>query len=247
VRQAIRTRHDSLRTEETYVQWIRRVILLHNKCHPKDMGAAEVAQFLSDLAVNHPVVASTQNQALSAILFLYQAVLKADIGWLDEVVRAKQPKKTAGCLDPGRGQSRVERPIRHNLDHGELLYGSGLRLMACLRVRVKDVDFSDNQVLVRDGKGAKDRVTMLPLNVNAPLQRHVQDVTQLHARDLPEGFGAVYVPYALEHKDPQANREWAWQDIFPAAKRSMDPRSGTEADGGDRAGAWLGGSSGHPW
>jgi integron integrase len=228
VRYAIRTKHYSIRTEEAYVQWIRRFILFHNKRHPKDMGAKEVSQFLSDLAVTRQVAASTQNQALSAILFLYQEVLRQEIGWVDEVVRAKKPRKLPVVL------TREEvKAVLHGLSGtawlmASLLYGSGLRLMECLRLRVKDVDFAYNQIVVRDGKGEKDRVTVLPLNVKVPLQRHLQDVEKLHARDLEGGFGRVYMPYALERKYVNANREWAWQYIFPAATRSIDPRSGIE-------------------
>ena len=176
VRYAIRTKHYSIRTEEAYVQWIRRFILFHNIRHPKDMGAKEVGQFLSDLAVTRQVAASTQNQALSAILFLYQEVLRQEIGWLDEVVRAKKPRKLPVVLT----QEEVK-AVLHGLSGtawlmASLLYGSGLRLMECLRLRVKDVDFTYNQIVVRDGKGDKDRVTVLPLNVKVPLQRHLQDV-----------------------------------------------------------------------
>jgi integron integrase len=228
VRYAIRTKHYSIRTEEAYVQWIRRFILFHNKRHPKDMGAEEVGQFLSDLAVTRHVAASTQNQALSAILFLYQEVLRQEIGWLDQVVRAKKPRKLPVVLTQDEVKS-----VWHGLSGtawlmASLLYGSGLRLMECLRLRVKDVDFAYNQISVRDGKGDKDRVTVLPLNVKVPLQRHLQNVARLHARDLEEGFGRVYMPYALERKYSNANREWAWQYIFPAATRSIDPRSGIE-------------------
>jgi integron integrase len=223
VRYAIRAKHYSLRTEEAYVQWIRRFILFHNKRHPRDMGAEEVRQFLSDLAVNHHVAASTQNQALSAILFLYQHVLRQGIGWINDVVRAKKPKKLPVVL------TQEEVKIVFNSLSGSawlmatLLYGSGLRLMECIRLRVKDVDFAYNHIVVRDGKGDKDRVTMLPLNVKAPLEHHLQDVKRLHDQDLAEGFGRVYLPYALERKYPNANQEWAWQYVFPAASRFARP------------------------
>ena len=228
VRYAIRAKHYSLRTEEAYVQWIRRFILFHNKRHPKDMGVEEVRQFLSDLAVHHHVAASTQNQALSAILFLYQHVLRQEIGWINDVVRAKKPKKLPVVFT----QEEV-RMVFNSLSGSAwlmatLLYGSGLRLMECIRLRVKDVDFAYNHLVVRDGKGDKDRVTMLPLNVKAPLERHLQDVKQLHDQDLAEGFGRVYLPYALERKYPNANQEWAWQYVFPAASRSLDPRTGIQ-------------------
>jgi integron integrase len=198
LRYAICTKHYSIRTEEAYVQSIRRFILFHNKRHPKDMGAEEVHRFLSDLAVTRHVAAATLNQALSAIVFLYQEALRQEIGWLDEVVRAKKPRKLPVVLTRDEVKS-----VLHGLSGtvslmASLLYGSGLRLMECLRLPVKDVDFAYDQILVRDGKGGKDRVTVLPLNVKVPLQRHLQDVARLHAWDLKEGFGRVYMPYALE-------------------------------------------------
>jgi len=226
VREVIRTRHYSLRTEGTYLGWIRRFILFHGKRHPREMGRQEVQQFLSHLAVEGHVAASTQSQALSAILFLYQQVLKQDIGWLDEVVRAKQPHRVPVVLT----QDEVAAVLRHlsgtTWIMATLLYGSGLRLMECLRLRVKDVDFFYNQIVVRDGKGRRDRVTMLPQNIKMPLQRHLQDVHQLHAQDLQAGAGHVYLPYALERKYPNANHEWVWQYVFPAAQPSRDPRTG---------------------
>ena len=222
----IRARHYSLRTEETYVGWIKRFILFHGKRHPRDMGVQEVQQFLSHLAVEGHVAASTQSQALSAILFLYQQVLKQDIGWLDDVVRAKQPHRVPVVLT----QDEVTAVLRHlsgtTWIMATLLYGAGLRLLECLRLRVKDVDFTYNQIVVRDGKGRKDRVTMLPQKVKAPLQRHLHDVQQLHAQDVQAGAGHVYLPYALERKYPNASREWVWQYVFPAAQPSRDPRTG---------------------
>jgi integron integrase len=228
VRQTIRTRHYSIRTEEAYVQWIKRFILFHDKRHPREMGVKEVEQFLSDLAVNRHVAASTQNQALSAILFLYQEVLKQEIGWLDDVVRAKKPKRLPVILSREEVKAVLSSLSGAKRIMAHLLYGSGLRLMECLRLRVKDVDFSYNHIVVREGEGDKDRVTMLPLNVKSPLRQHLQDVKRLHEGDLQEGFGSTYLPYALERKYPHANRQWAWQYVFPAAKRSMDPRTGVE-------------------
>jgi len=174
------------------------------------------------------VTASTQSQALSAILFLYQHVLKQDIGWLDGVVRAKKAKKLPVVLSRKEVKAVLALLSGHKWLMANLLYGSGLRLMECIRLRVKDVDFSYNHILVRDGKGDKDRVTMLPLNVKNPLHGHLQEVKQLHERDLTEGFGSTYLPYSLERKYPRANREWGWQYVFPAAKRSIDPRSGAQ-------------------
>jgi integron integrase len=226
VREAIRARHYSLRTEETYLSWMKRFILFHDKRHPRDMGRQEVQQFLSHLAVEGHVAASTQSQALSAIVFLYRQVLKQDIGWLDEVVRAKQPHRVPVVLT----QDEVAAVLRHlsgtTWIMATLLYGAGLRLMECLRLRVKDVDFVYNQIVVRDGKGHKDRVTMLPQNAKTPLQRHLHDVRTLHVQDLRTGAGHVYLPYALERKYPNASHEWVWQYVFPAAQPSRDPRTG---------------------
>jgi integron integrase len=226
VREAIRVRHYSLRTEQTYVGWIKRFILFHGKRHPRDMGVQEVQQFLSHLAVAGHVAASTQSQALSAVLFLYQQVLKQDIGWLDDVVRAKKPHRVPVVLT----QDEVKAVLAHlsgtTWIMATLLYGAGLRLLECLRLRVKDVDFTYNQIVVRDGKGRKDRVTMLPQQVKAPLQRHIHDVQQLHAQDVQAGAGHVYLPYALERKYPNASREWIWQYVFPATRPSRDPRTG---------------------
>ena len=224
--EAIRVRHYSLRTEETYRRWIKRFILFHDKRHPREMGVQEVQQFLSHLAVEGRVAASTQSQALSAILFLYQQVLKQDIGRIDEVVRAQQPHRVPVVLT----RDEVTAVLRHLSGTtwlmATLLYGAGLRLMECIRLRVKDVDFHYDQIVVRDGKGHKDRVTMLPQNVKASLQQHLRDVHKLHAQDLQTGAGHVYLPYALERKYPNANREWVWQYVFPAAQPSRDPRTG---------------------
>jgi integron integrase len=228
VREVIRTRHYSLRTEDTYVQWIKRFILFHDKRHPQTMGAMEVQQFLTDLAVTQHVAASTQNQALSALLFLYKEVLHQEIAWLDDVIRAKKPKKLPVVLT----RDEVKRLLQH-LEApawlmASLLYGAGLRLLECLRLRVKDVDFAMHQLTVREGKGAHDRVTMLPDSVYEPLLQHLHTVKQLHAVDLEEGYGSVYLPYALERKYPDASHDWIWQYVFPAAKRSLDLRSGIE-------------------
>src|SRR5215510_3744705 len=226
VREVIRTRHYSLRTEGTYLGWIRRFILFHGKRHPREMGRQEVQQFLSHLAVTGHVAASTQSQALSAIMFLYQQVLKQDIGWLDEVVRAKQPHRIPVVLTQDEVAAVLRRLSGTTWIMATLLYGSGLRLMECIRLRVKDVDFFYNQIVVRDGKGRRDRVTMLPQNIKMPIQRHLQDVHQLHAQDLQAGAGHVYLPYALERKYPNASHEWVWQYVFPAAQPSRDPRTG---------------------
>ena len=226
VRDAIRARHYSYRTEEAYVGWIKRLIFFHGKRHPAEMAKAEIEQFLTALAVKRRVAASTQNQALAAILFLYKDVLGRDPGWLDDVVRAKRPQRLPVVLT----RQEVERLLAA-LDGvpwimAMLLYGSGLRLMECLRLRVKDIDFTKNEILVREGKGNKDRVTMLPAGVKDPLLRHLDRVRRLHERDLAVGFGRVQLPDALARKYPNANREWGWQWVFPAAKICTDPRFG---------------------
>jgi len=224
--EAIRARHYSLRTEETYLRWIKRFILFHGKRHPREMGGPEVQQFLSHLAVEGHVAASTQSQALSAIVFLYQQVLKQHIGSIDDVVRAKQPHRVPVVLT----QDEVAAVLRHLSGTpwimATLLYGAGLRLLECLRLRVKDVDFTSNHIVVRDGKGHKDRVTMLPQQVKAPFQEHLRDVKKLHEQDVQAGAGHVSLPYALERKYPNASCEWVWQYVFPAAQPSRDPRTG---------------------
>jgi integron integrase len=226
VRDAIRLRHYSIRTEQIYIDWIKRFILFHNKRHPADMAEPEVRTFLSHLARVGNVAASTQNQALSALLFLYKQVLKQEIGWLGEVERAKRPPKLPVVL------SRTEvREIFSHLTGTEklmagLLYGSGLRLMECLRLRVKDIDFAYAQVTVRHGKGGKDRVSMLPVNLATPLQKHLARMKMQHDQDLIDGFGSVHLPFALARKFPNAEREWIWQYVFPSARLSVDPRSG---------------------
>ena len=224
--EAIRVRHYSLRTEETYLRWIKRFILFHGKRHPREMGGPEVQQFLSHLAVEGHVAASTQSQALSAIVFLYQQVLKQNLGSIDDVVRAKQPHRVPVVLTQGEVGAVLGHLSGTSWIMATLLYGAGLRLMECLRLRVKDVDFTYNQIVVRDGKGHKDRVTMLPQQVKVPIQRHLDDVKKLHEQDLQAGAGHVYLPYALERKYPSASREWAWQYVFPAAHPSRDPRTG---------------------
>jgi integron integrase len=184
--------------------------------------------FLTDLAVTRQVAASTQNQALSALLFLYKAVLQQDIGWIEDVVRAKKPKRLPVVLTREEVKSVLQHLSGPTWLMAGLLYGSGLRLMECLRLRIKDIDFAYHQITVRDGKGAKDRVTMLPHNVKDPLRQHLQNIKQFHDRDLKAGFGNVYLPYALERKYPHASRDWVWQYVFPAAKCSRDPRTGIE-------------------
>lgn len=226
VRDQCRSLHYSIRTEEAYLKWIREFIVFHRKRHPALMGATEISRFLSHLARERNVAASTQNQALSALLFLYRQVLNEPIEWVDNVERAKKPQRLPVVF------RREE--VRTLLSHlrGEmwlmasLLYGSGLRLMECLRLRVKDVDFPRLQITVREGKGNKDRVTVLPSSLSEPLQKHLVRVKAMHEADLREGFGRVYLPFALARKYPNAEKEWGWQYVFPASKRSVDPRTG---------------------
>jgi integron integrase len=225
VRDVIRRKHYSFRTEQTYVDWIRRFILFHGKKHPSEMAEAEVTQFLTYLAREGKVAASTQNQALSALLFLYKDVLKQEIGWLDQVERVKRPARLPVVLT----RDEVHKIFiylhgTHRLMAG-LLYGSGLRLMECVRLRVKDVDFGYAHIIVRDGKGGKDRVTMLPVNLAQALERHLQKVKVQHEEDVEAGLGSVYLPMALEKKYPNAEKEWIWQYIFPSPRISVDPRS----------------------
>ncbi len=226
VRDQIRLKHYSIRTERVYCEWVKRFIRFHNYRHPEEMGAAEVEAFLSDLAVRRTVSASTQNQALAALLFLYKQVLKLDLPWLGEVVRAKKPQRLPVVLTIAEVQ-RVLMQLQGELWLAtSLLYGSGMRLMEVLRLRVKDVDFARNEIVVRDGKGMKDRITLLPQRLVTPLKQHLQVVRAVHQQELAAGRGDVYLPEALARKYPKAPIEWAWQYVFPATGMSVDPRSG---------------------
>ena len=226
VRDVMRLKHYSLRTERSYCDWIERFIRFHAMRHPQEMGEAEVSAFLTHLAREGQVAASTQNQALSAILFLYQQVLKQEIGWLDNVERASRPARLPVVLTPDEVKRILNRLHGTARLMAELLYGSGLRLMECVRLRVKDVDFAYAKIVVRDGKGAKDRVTMLPVTLAAALGRHLLKVKAQHEQDLEDGFGEVYLPGALNRKYPKAGREWTWQFVFPSTRIATDPRSG---------------------
>jgi integron integrase len=226
VREAIRARHYSRRTEEAYVAWIRRYIVFHGKRHPAEMGAPEVTKFLTSLAVDGHVAASTQNQALSALLFLYKDVLEVDLPWLDGVVRAKRPARLPVVLTRDEVRAVLER-----LDDAPhlmacLLYGPGLRVLECCRLRVQDVDFATNQIVVRGGTGDKDRVTMLPAMAKLGLARHLEDVRAQHEDDLAMGAGWVELPTALLRKYPNAGREWVWQWVFPATRLYRDRLTG---------------------
>ena len=228
VREVIRLRHYSIRTEQAYLQWISRFILFHHKRHPRDMGASEVTAFLSDLAVRRNVAASTQNQALHAILFLYRSVLQIKLPWLDEIQRAKKPQHLPVVFTREEVRALLAQMQGTLWLMAMLTYGCGFRLLECLRLRVKDLDFQYRQILVRDAKGQKDRVTVLPGSLIEPLRTHLSRVRSLHEADLRDGFGRVHLPHALASKYPNADREWAWQYVFPSSRRSIDPRSGIE-------------------
>lgn len=228
VRELIRIRHYSIRTEQAYLQWIRRYITFHGRRHPSELGAHELTAFLSDLAVRGNVAASTQNQALNAILFLYRDVLKIKLPWLEGVQRAKRSQHLPAVLT----QDEIKRLLAQLEGSvwlmASITYGGGLRLLECLRLRVKDVDFTRAELTIRDGKGQKDRMTTLPKRLIDPLRDHLARVKVRHERDLQEGFGRVYLPFALERKYPNADREWGWQYVFPSSRRSIDPRSRIE-------------------
>ena len=227
VREVIRFKHYSIRTEQAYIQWIKRFIFFHHKRHPREMGSGEIQAFLTHLAAQQKVAASTQNQALNALVFLYHKVLNVQPGEFGEFERAKRPVKLPVVLTKEETQRLLAAMKPGTLSlMARLIYGTGMRLMECLRLRVQDVDFERNQIAVRDGKGGKDRVTMLPQAVKEELRQHQQRVKILHETDLKEGFGKVYLPYALDRKYPNAERQWGWQYIFPSSKRSTDPRSG---------------------
>jgi integron integrase len=224
--EAIRRRNYSRRTEQTYWYWIRWFIRHHRMRHPSEMGAAEVESFLSWLATERDVAAATQNQALSALLFLYNELLGQDLPWMKDLIRSKRPVRMPVVLT--RAEVRRLLLAMHGSKWlmASLLYGAGLRQIECLSLRVKDVDFAYRQILVRDAKGGKDRVTMLPEQTVQPLQEHLGRVRALHQRDLAAGHGEVSMPFALGRKYPRAGREWAWQFIFPSGVLSADPESG---------------------
>ncbi|MEJ2151606.1 MAG: integron integrase [Gemmatimonadota bacterium] len=226
VRAAIRMHGYSPRTEKAYIGWIRRFVRFHGTRHPRELGEAEVTAFLTHLAVERKVSASTQNQALSALLFLYGKVLRIELRWLDDLVRARRPARLPVVL------TRSE--VASVLDHLEgtpwimasLLYGAGLRVLECARLRVKDVDLERREILVRDGKGRRDRVTLLPEALRIDLREHIEDVRRQHQRDLARGRGSVELPTAIERKYPRAPWEWGWQWIFPATRFYLDPGTG---------------------
>ena len=226
VREEVRLRGMSRSTEESYTRWVRRYVLFHGTRHPREMGAEEVRSFLIHLATERDLAASTQNQALAALLFLYRHVLDRELSELGEIPSAKRPSRLPTVFTREEARAVLGKLKGRNRLLASLLYGSGLRLMELLRLRVKDVNFDSHQLFVRDGKGAKDRATMLPTSLTEPLGRHLERVKQQHDADLANGFGSVGLPKALARKYPNAPKEWAWQYAFPSRQLSTDPRSG---------------------
>ena len=227
VSDALRTKHYSYRTEQTYKDWIKRYILFHNKRHPKEMGENEIRAFIIHLTRERKVAASTSNQALSAILFLYRTVLQIEITLPPDLSNTSRPKRLPTVLTQAEAKNII------NLMQGvtrlmtKILYGSGLRVMECMRLRVKDIDFNNRQIIVRGGKGDNDRITVLPDTLIPEIKQHLQDVQALHQKDLAEGYGETLLPNALDTKYINASKEWQWQFIFPASQRSTDPLTGT--------------------
>jgi len=228
VRHALRSRHYSRKTEKSYCQWIKRFVIFHHMRHPKEMGETEINAFLSHLALKRKVSASTQNQALSALLFLYRRVLKRDIGDLGEVIRARRPKHLPVVMTRDEVRSVLDRMDGEIWLLACMMYGAGLRLSECLRLRVHDIDFKANQIVVRSGKGFKDRLTMLPDKAKERLMGHFKEVKRMHERDLGDGYGDVEMPYALARKYPNAGRSWGWQFAFPQKTRWVDPETGKQ-------------------
>jgi integron integrase len=228
MREALRSRHYSRRTEQTYCQWVKRFIFFHKVRHPVEMGEAEINAFLTHLAVKEKVSASTQNQALSALLFLYRHVLGREVGDLGDVIRARKPKRLPVVITREEVKSVLANLTGDKWLMASLMYGAGLRLMECLRLRVQDVDFFRNEILVRDGKGAKDRITMLPESLKASLQEHLKTVKAVHERDLADGWGRVLMPDALDRKYPNAPKDWRWQWVFPQENRWKNASTGEQ-------------------
>ena len=226
VRDAIRLKHYAYRTEQSYVDWARRYILFHNKTHPKDMGENEVQEFITYLASERKVSASTQNQALSALIFLYRNVLHKELDLPTRLITAKRSTHLPTVLTP----TEVRNVLQYVEDTAglitRLLYGSGMRLQECLRLRVKDIDFGNHRIIVRSAKGANDRGTLLPETLIEPLQFQLKTTQLIHQKDLKEGYGETLLPFALSKKYPNAGKEWVWQYVFPASQRSTDPESG---------------------
>ena len=226
VSDALRTKHYSYRTEQTYKDWIKRYILFHGKRHPKDMGEAEIRAFIAHLAAERKVAVSTSNQALSAILFLYRTVLQMDVQLPPDLSKASRPKRLPTVLTHAEAMQIIGRMRGASRLMAKIMYGSGLRVMECMRLRVKDLDFDNRQIVVRGGKGDDDRLTILPESIIPELKQMLQDVKALHEKDLAEGYGETILPNALDVKYRAASQEWAWQFIFPASQRSRDPLTG---------------------
>ena len=228
LREALRSRHYSRRTEQCYCHWVKRFIFFHHVRHPAEMAEPEINAFLTHLAIKERVSASTQNQALSALLFLYRRVLWREIGTLDGLIRARKPKRLPVVMTREEVKAVLCQLSGDKWLMASVMYGAGLRLLECLRLRVQDIDFAANQITVRDGKGSKDRVTMLPESVKDPLQNHLSRVREIHRRDLANGSGRVFMPYALDRKYPNAASEWGWQWVFPQENRWLNPQTGEQ-------------------
>ncbi len=226
VREIIRKKHYSIHTENAYADWTKRFILFHGKRHPQEMGETEISQFLTHLAVDRNVAASTQNQALNALVFLYKQVLKRELGDFGHIERAKKPKNLPTVMSQAETAGVLEIMTGRQAMMAKLLYGCGLRVKECIRLRVKDIDFERNQLMVRSGKGMKDRATMLPDQLKRPLRDHLGQVRMIHDQDIKKGVGEVYLPFALERKYRDAGKDWIWQYVFPSDRISEDPRSG---------------------
>lgn len=226
LRDRIRLKHYSRRTEDVYLDWAKRYILYHKKRHPQEMGKREVEEFLTYLATERNVAAATQNQAKAALQFLYKEVLEIQLPWLDEVEQAKKPKRLPVVLTEKEVQALLAQMPQAYAMLARLMYGTGMRLLEIFRLRVQDIDFERCEVLIREGKGAKDRVTMLPQSLRVSLQEHLKQVRRLHEQDLLKGHGEVWMSDSLARKYPNAGREWIWQYVFPSARLSVDPRSG---------------------
>jgi len=226
LRQALRLRNYSYRTEQSYVYWTEKFLKYYHPRPLKDLGSKEVSQFFNHLSTQQNLAASSQNQALSALLFLYRQVLGVDISWMQNLVWAKKPKRVPTVLTPDEVRQLLKNLSGIHWLMASLLYGSGLRLMECLQLRVKDIDFGYKQIIVRNGKGQRDRITLLPEKLIDLLKKQIVEVKKLHQLDLQEGFGRVFMPYALERKYPNANQEFIWQFVFPSINRSPNPRTG---------------------
>jgi integron integrase len=228
LREALRSRHYSRRTEQSYCHWVKRFCYFHNLRHPAEMAEPEINAYLTHLAVKEKVSASTQNQALSALLFLYRHVLGRKVGDLGEVIRARKPRHVPVVMTRDETRAVISHLKGDKWLMASLMYGAGLRLMESSRLRIQDVDFARNEITVRDGKGSKDRVTMLPASVKTPLQKHLQTAKQIHEKDLPDGWGRVHMPYALGRKYPKASSDWRWQWVFPQESRWRNRETGEQ-------------------